>query len=118
MANWTFYSYPSCSTCRDAEKWLSQKGIDYERVHIYNDPPDRETLKRLASLLPGGAADLVSTRGRAYRELGLAGKSFSDDEWLDLIQEHPRLLRRPIITDGRTVLVGYKQAEYEASVGT
>ncbi len=116
VAKWLFYSYPSCSTCRDAERWLSQEGIDYERVHIYNDPPDRATLQRLASLLPGGVADLISTRGRAYRELGLADKSLSPQEWLDMIEQHPRLLRRPIITDGQKVLVGYKQAEYEESV--
>lgn len=117
MADWTFYSYPSCSTCREAEKWLSQNGIDYKRVHIYDDPPGRETLKHLASRLPGGVEELVSTRGRAYRELGLSGKSFSLDEWLDLFEKHPRLVRRPIITDGERVIVGYKQAEYEKIVG-
>ena len=44
------------------------------------------------SLLPGGVADLISTRGRAYRELGLADKSLSPQEWLDMIEQHPRLL--------------------------
>lgn len=113
---WTLYSYPGCTSCRQAEAWLKEKNITVTKVHIYNNPPDRATLKALASKLPGGVQALVGTRGRAYKELGLEGRSLSDEEWLDLIEKTPRLLRRPILTDGETVLVGFAKDEWEAKL--
>lgn len=113
---WTLYTYPGCSTCREVEAWLSQRNIDVTKVHIYNDPPDRQTLIKLASGARDGLSSLIATRGRAYRELGLKGKSLSDEEWLDLIEKEPWLLRRPILTDGEKVLVGFVKEEWEAGV--
>jgi len=109
---WTLYTYPSCTTARRAEAWLKEKGIEVNKVHIYNNPPDRAEIQRMASKLEGGVKQLIGTRGRAYKELGLAGKELSDEQWLDLIEETPRLLRRPILTDGERVLVGFSEAEW------
>ena len=101
---------------RKVEAWLSQRNIDVTKVHIYNDPPDRQTLVKLASRLEGGLASLIATRGRAYRELGLKDKNLSDEEWLDWIEKEPWLLRRPILTNGEKVLVGFVKDEWEAGV--
>lgn len=113
---WTLYTYPGCSTCREVESWLSQRQIDFDKIHLYNNPPDRQAILKLASGVEGGLASLIATRGRAYRDLGLKGKELSEEEWLDLIDKEPWLLRRPIITDGEKVLVGFKKEEWEAAV--
>lgn len=113
-AKWALYTYPGCSSCRDAEKWLSQRNVDFTKIHIYHEPPDRQTLLQIAAGVDGGLSSLIATRGRAYRNLGLQGKEFSDEEWLDLIEKEPWLLRRPIVTDGKTSLVGFKKEEWEA----
>jgi len=84
-----------------------------KKVHIYNDPPPREVLERIAASLPGGAEELVSKRSRRYRELGLAGRALSSDEWLRLLEEEPRLLRRPILWDGERAVVGFDRKAYE-----
>lgn len=91
--------------------------MDVTKVHIYKEPPDRETLRQFASKLEGGARALIGTRGRAYRDLGLKDKQLTDEEWLDWIEKEPRLLRRPILTDGQTVLVGFSKPEWEAAFG-
>lgn len=88
-----------------------------KRVHIYNDPPSREELERMARALPGGVRELIGTRSRKYKELGLAGKSLSDEEWHRLIEEEPRLLRRPILWDGERAIVGFDREKYEEQVG-
>lgn len=74
--------------------------------HILLQPPTREELAAMARLAPGGVRDLVATRSRRYKELGLADKNLTDDEWLDLLAQEPRLLRRPLITDGSHLTVG------------
>lgn len=75
----------------------------------------------MARLLPGGARDLLSTRSTRYRELGFAEDPAripaNDDALLDLLAEEPRLLRRPIVTDGRAAVVGYDEAALRAAFG-
>lgn len=88
-----------------------------ERVHIYDDPPPRAVLEKIAGTLPGGVGELISTRGRKYKELGLAGQRLSDDEWYRLIEKEPRLLRRPILWDGQRAVVGFRQATYRDLFG-
>ena len=117
MSKWRFYWYPNCTSCRDAASVLKRLGLDFERIHIYDNPPSRAELEKIASLLPGGVEQLIATRGVAFRELGLAGKALSPNEWLDLIEAHPRLLRRPILTDGTRAIVGFKRPEYETLAG-
>lgn len=88
-----------------------------KKVHIYNDPPPREVLKQIAAALPGGVSELVSVRGRRYKELGLAGRTLSDEEWLRLFEEEPRLLRRPILWDGERAVVGFDRNAYRERFG-
>lgn len=49
-----------------------------------------------------------------YKELGLKDKlaGLSEDEQLELLSQHGMLIKRPIVTDGKKVTVGYKEAQY------
>jgi len=61
----------------------------------------------LAALLPGGARDILSTRSRRYKELGLADREISDGELLRLLAAEPGLWRRPIIVRGNAAVIGF-----------
>lgn len=76
--------------------------------------PTREELTAIASRLGGGAAALLSRRSVRFRELGLAGRAFTEPELLDLLAAEPRLLRRPIIVDGVRATVGATAAVLDA----
>ncbi len=65
-----------------------------------------EEVRTLAALLPGGARDILSTRSRRFKELGLAERELSDEELLSLLAAEPGLWRRPIIVRGSTAVVG------------
>ncbi len=56
---------------------------------------------------------MLSTRSRAYRELGLAERELSDQELLDLMAREPTLLRRPLIVSERGVVVGFDRRRLE-----
>ncbi len=64
----------------------------------------------MAALHPDGPAGLLSTRSVRYRELGLAGRRWTEAELLDLLDGEPGLLRRPLVTDGRHLVVGFDRA--------
>jgi arsenate reductase (glutaredoxin) len=60
-------------------------------------------------LSPG---DVLSKRSRAYKELGLAERTVTDRELIELMAQYPTLLRRPlVIGDDGEVVVGFNKDE-------
>ncbi|WP_336883319.1 arsenate reductase family protein [Priestia koreensis] len=110
-----FYSYPKCSTCRKAKKWLDDHGVAYEEIHIIENPPSKEELKAIYETSGFEIKKLFNTSGMKYRELGLKDKvsTASDDELLDLLASDGMLIKRPLLTDGKNVTVGFKEEQFE-----
>ncbi|MCM3585078.1 arsenate reductase family protein [Mesobacillus maritimus] len=113
----TFYWYPKCGTCRNAKKWLDAKGIEYKEVHIVDNPPSRDELEQLYKQSGLELKKFFNTSGQKYRELGLKDKvkTASETELLDLLASDGMLIKRPLLTDGSKVTVGFKEPEYEAT---
>ncbi|MEH7352901.1 arsenate reductase family protein [Neobacillus drentensis] len=111
----TFYWYPKCGTCRNAKKWLDAHQLSYEEVHIVEQPPTREELQAFYQKSGLELKKFFNTSGLKYRELGIKDKmkSATDDELLDLLASDGMLIKRPILTDGERVTVGFKEEEYE-----
>ena len=80
---------------------------------FFKDKPTPEEVRWLAARLPGGARDLLSTRSRRYKELGLAERNLTDEELVDLLAAEPGLWRRPVVVRGDQVVVGYDAASLE-----
>ncbi|WP_312468923.1 arsenate reductase family protein [Neobacillus sp.] len=111
----TFYWYPKCGTCRNAKKWLDAHHLSYEEVHIVDNPPLRAELLGFYQKSSLDLKKFFNTSGLKYRELGIKDKmkSASEDELLDLLASDGMLIKRPILTDGEQVTVGFKAEEYE-----
>jgi len=56
-----------------------------------------------------------NTSGQKYRDLGLKDKvkAATNEELLDLLATDGMLIKRPILTDGKKVTVGFKEEDYE-----
>jgi arsenate reductase len=115
----TFYSYPKCGTCRKAKKWLDDRNIEVNEVHIAEQPPTKEQLKELYQKSGLPLKKFFNTSGMKYRELGLKDRvnDASDDELLDLLASDGMLIKRPLLTDGAQVVVGFNEASYEKFFG-
>ncbi|RIX52661.1 arsenate reductase family protein [Paenibacillus nanensis] len=111
----TIIEYPKCSTCRAAVKSLKNKGNEVISRDIVNDTPSAKELKQLLEISGLDIKKLFNTSGEVYRELGLKDKlgSMSEEEKLELLSQHGMLIKRPIVTDGKKVTVGYKEDTYE-----
>lgn len=111
----TIIQYPKCGTCRAAVKSLQSKGNELVSRHIIEETPSAGELKRIVADSGLELKKFFNTSGEVYRELGLKDKlaSMSEDEKYELLASHGMLIKRPIVTDGRTVTVGYKEEEYE-----
>lgn len=56
-----------------------------------------------------------NTSGVKYRELGIKDKlkTASDEELYEILASDGMLVKRPILTDGEKVLVGFKEKDWE-----
>lgn len=111
-----FICYPKCGTCRKAEKYLQDKGVEFTRRDIKEDRPSLEELKQWyrASGLP--LKRFFNTSGNLYKTMGLKErlKDMTDEEQLELLATDGMLVKRPIVVNGEDVLVGFKEAEWQA----
>ena len=113
-----FVHYPKCSTCRRAMTWLDERGIKFDQRHIVEDNPKADELRAWheASGLP--LRRFFNTSGMRYRELGLKDKlpTMSDDEMYELLASDGMLVKRPLLVLDDTVLVGFREPEWEAAL--
>ncbi|WP_375004474.1 arsenate reductase family protein [Bacillus velezensis] len=110
-----FYWYPKCGTCRNAKKWLEDRGKEINEIHITEETPSKEEIKDLYEKSGLELKKFFNTSGMKYRELNLKEKLYhmSEDEQLELLASDGMLLKRPITTDGEKVTVGFKEDQFE-----
>ena len=110
-----FVCYPKCSTCRKAQIWLDENGIDYEMRDIKTDNPSAGEIEKwcAASGLP--LKKFFNTSGNAYKELGLKDKlsEMSEREQIELLATDGMLVKRPIVVGKGFVLVGFRPEEWK-----
>ena len=100
------YEKPTCSTCREMDKLLREKGVSFEKVNYYIEPLNRKKLTELIRKMKISPRELLRTKEPIYRELGLAKGEFSDDQIISLMVEHPDLIQRPIVERGDRAVLG------------
>jgi len=114
MTEVTAYIYPKCGTCRDAMKSLASKGVQSEKIDLFETPPSKEELRRLWELSGLPLKKFLNTSGEVYKEMNLKDRilGMSEDDILELLASNGRLIKRPIVSDGKRVTVGYKEEQY------
>ncbi len=98
------YHNPRCSKSRSACAILAEKGIEAEVVEYLKTPPDRATLSALLARLGLRAEELVR-KGEAIVKTEYAGRTMSDEDWLEAMLAHPVLIERPIVVVGERAVV-------------
>ena len=114
-----FLSYPKCTTCQKAKRWLDENGISYEERHIKEQNPSAEELRdwHRQSGLP--LKRFFNTSGLLYKEQGLKEKLplMDEAEQYALLATNGMLVKRPLVVGDGLVLVGFKPAEWERLKG-
>ncbi len=108
------YHYPKCSTCRNALKWLDANGVETERIDIVAAPPSKEELRAIVKKSGLELKKFFNTSGEVYKSMGLKDKlpQLNVEEQLELLASNGKLLKRPIVTDGSRVTVGFKEETF------
>jgi arsenate reductase len=76
-----------------------------------DSPPDIETLRKIWKMSGQELKKFFNTSGIKYRELGLKEKlpDMSEGDQLELLASDGMLIKRPLVTDGEEVSVGFRE---------
>ena len=109
-----FVYYPKCSTCQKAKKWLDENNLKYTERHIVEDNPTYKDLKNWYNRSGLPLKKFFNTSGLLYKDMKLKDKlpEMTEDEQLKLLATNGMLVKRPVVVNGDTVLLGFKEAEW------
>ena len=110
-----FIEYPKCTTCQKAKKWLNNNNIEFEDRNIIEETPTVEELEKWIKLSNKEIKKWFNTSGLKYKELNLKEKlpNMSDKEKIELLASNGMLIKRPLLITKYTVLIGFKESEWE-----
>ena len=102
----TVYEKPTCTKCREMDKFLRESAVDFTKVNYYLEPLSKKKLTELIRKMKISPRDLLRKSEPIYRELGLAKGEFSDADLISLMVEHPDLIQRSIVERGDRAVLG------------
>jgi arsenate reductase len=102
----TVYEKPTCTKCREMDKFLKERGVDFSKVNYYIEPLTKKKLTELIKKMDISPRDLLRKSEPVYKELGIASGDFSDAQLISLMVEHPDLMQRPIVERGEKAVLG------------
>ncbi len=101
----TIYHNPRCKKSRAGLQYLQSKTDDIQIVEYLKNPLTEEELKKLLMLLNKKPQEMIRTQEVVYKQ-NFKGKNFTDDEWIKIMVENPKLIKRPIVVKGNKAVWG------------
>ena len=102
----TVYEKPTCTKCREMNRFLQDNGVDFSRINYYIEPLSKAKLEELLAKMKLTPRDILRNSEPIYRELGLGKGEFTDDEIINFMVKHPDLIQRPIVERGKRAVLG------------
>ena len=97
MSNVTIYHNPGCGTSRNTLELIRNSGTEPTVILYLETPPTRAELVKMIADMGISARALLRKNVEPYEQLGLAEHSFSDEQLIDSMLQHPILINRPIV---------------------
>lgn len=110
------YHNPRCSKSRAGLKYLRENNIEHEVFEYLKQPVTAFTLKTLLDKMGKNPLDVVRTQEKEYKE-NLKGKEISNEELLEFMAKHPKLLKRPIVEGDDNAVIAQPPEEIEKLQG-
>ncbi len=98
------YHNNRCSKSRQTLELLREQGQEPKVIEYLKDAPTVDELRDVLDKLGLKPEQIVRKGEQVYKEQ-YAGKSLTDDEWLEALAANPILMERPIVvTDGKAAI--------------
>ncbi|MBK1644363.1 ArsC family reductase [Thiocapsa imhoffii] len=110
------YGIRNCDTVKRARAWLEERGIAYQFHDFKRDGLELSQVRTWAVEL--GWESLLNRRGTTWRRLPESRRANLDEERaIELMAEHPSLIRRPLLDTGQIRHLGFSETDYQRLLG-
>jgi arsenate reductase (glutaredoxin) len=108
----TIYHNPKCRKSRAGLQYLQDKGLEYIVIEYLKNPLTREQLKDLLMKLNMKQNEIVRTQEDDFKDK-FRGKNFTDEEWITILLENPKLIQRPIVVKNHKAIIAQPADEID-----
>ena len=99
------YHNPRCTKSRQTLAIIEEKGIEVEKVLYLENALTKIELIHILKKLGIDAEKLVRKSEVIYKEK-YKGKNLSEEKWIEVMVENPKLIERPIVVKGEKAIIG------------
>lgn len=107
------YHNPRCRKSREGLEYLEKTGENFEVVRYLENIPTAAELENIISYLGIAPEQLVRKNEPVWKEK-FKGKKLSDQDIVNAMVEHPKLIERPIIIKGKKAVIGRPSENIDA----
>jgi len=108
----TIYHNPKCAKSRAGLNYIKEKGLEYQVIEYMKDILSRKELKDLLMKLNKSPKEIIRTQEDVYEEK-FRSKNFTDEEWITILIENPKLIQRPIVVTGYKAILAQPADEID-----
>lgn len=95
----------NCSKSNAVLEYLDENGVPFEIINIEEDPLSVLEIKTVLKKLNQSVFHIIRKNEKLYIE-NFASKNLSEEEWIEVLSEHPELIQRPILIRGSVAMLG------------
>ena len=113
MSSIKVYGLCKCSTCKKAQAWLDDRGVEYDFIDYRDNPISAADLSNYAKQLTW--EKLVNRASMTWRGLPDERKHPADEAaWQALVAQFPALIKRPLLVRDGQAKGGFSEKAYSA----
>lgn len=105
------YVTSGCASCRKATQWFKERGIPFIERNLIKNKLTLLEFKEILQQTDNGTEDIISTNSKQFKQSINDIDQLQLEELFTIIQKNPRLLRTPIIHDGKRFMTGYNESQ-------
>ena len=111
----TIYGIKNCDTMKKARGWLDDHGVAYGFHDYKAEGIERARLESWAREV--GWETLLNHAGTTFRKLPEKDKGgLTEQKAIALMLDQPSMIKRPVLTVGDKLVVGFKPETYERAL--
>ena len=106
MSAYKIFHNPRCSKSRQVLQILQDSNCDIEIINYLETDLNASLIKDVLHKLSLKPRDILRTSEQDYKDNNLKEDNFSDDDLIDYMIKHPKLIERPIVIKGHRAVLG------------
>ncbi|MBK3495483.1 transcriptional regulator Spx [Viridibacillus sp. YIM B01967] len=107
----TIFTQTSCTSSKKALQWLKENKISFTEKRITSEQLTLPEFKMILGMTEDGTDEIISTNSKDFKNLNCDINQLSIQELYDIVKDHPKMLRSPILVDEKRLQVGYNDMD-------